>query len=61
MAASKNLPHPIAHPSEGRQWLRILSGELAFRLHEGRQENPSMWPKTMVLHVRHCTFPFILL
>ena len=52
MGASKNLQHPITHPSEGPHWLRILAGELAFRLQEAREENPGLWPKTLVLHVR---------
>ncbi|KAF8519293.1 hypothetical protein JB92DRAFT_2711024 [Gautieria morchelliformis] len=52
MGASKNLQHPITHPSEGAHWLRILAGELAFRLQEAREENPGLWPKTLVLHVR---------
>lgn len=52
MGASKNLQHPIAHPSEGPHWLRILAGELAFRLQEAREETPGLWPKTLVLHVR---------
>ncbi|KAF8575427.1 DNA/RNA polymerase [Ramaria rubella] len=52
MGASKNLQHPITHPSQGGHWLRILGGELAFRLQEAREENPGLWPKTLVLHVR---------
>lgn len=59
MAASKNLLHPISHPSEGRHWLWILSGELAFRLQEARQQNPGLWPKTLVLQIRHCMFVLI--
>ncbi|KAF8506151.1 DNA/RNA polymerase [Hysterangium stoloniferum] len=52
MGAAKNLQHPITHPSQGAHWLRILAGELAFRLQEAREEAPGLWPKTLVLHIR---------
>jgi DNA polymerase eta len=60
MGASKNLQHPIKHPSEGPHWLRILAGELAFRLLEAREDNPGLWPKRLVLHVRQCTSVLIV-
>lgn len=59
MGASKNLQRPIKHPSEGAHWLRILAGELGFRLLEAREDNPGLWPKTLVLHVRQCAFTFV--
>ncbi|KIJ23819.1 hypothetical protein M422DRAFT_94566, partial [Sphaerobolus stellatus SS14] len=67
MGASKNLQQPVTHPSEGAHWLRILAGELAYRLREARDENPTLWPKTLGLHIseawsvsksRQCPFPF---
>ncbi len=52
MMASKNLPHPITKFSEGPHWLRVLAAELALRLNEAREADPSVWPKTIVLHAR---------
>ncbi|KAH9057824.1 DNA/RNA polymerase [Lactarius vividus] len=52
MMASKNLPRPITKFSEGPQWLRVLAAELALRLNEAREADPSIWPKTIVLHAR---------
>jgi DNA polymerase eta len=53
MMASKNLPRPVTRSSEGPHWLRILAAELALRLNELRAADPSVWPKTIVLHARH--------
>ena len=67
MGASKNLQRPVTHPSEGTHWLRILAGELAFRLQEAREENPGLWPRTLVLHVNeggffsYASFPFLFI
>src|ERR1700742_3268046 len=52
MMAVKNLPQPIAKASDGSNWLRVLAAELALRLKDARQESPSLWPKTIVLHIR---------
>lgn len=52
MMASKNLPRPITKLSEGPHWLRVLAAELVLRLKEAREADPSMWPKTIVLHAR---------
>ncbi|KAF8274761.1 DNA/RNA polymerase [Lactarius quietus] len=52
MMASKNLPRPITKFSEGPHWLRVLAAELVLRLNEAREADPSMWPKTIVLHAR---------
>ena len=52
MMASKNLPRPITKLSEGPHWLRVLAAELVLRLNEAREADPSMWPKTIVLHAR---------
>lgn len=52
MMASKNLPRPITKFSEGPHWLRVLAAELVLRLNEVREADPSVWPKTIVLHAR---------
>ncbi|EIN09832.1 DNA/RNA polymerase [Punctularia strigosozonata HHB-11173 SS5] len=52
MLASKNLATPVAKPSEGHHWIRVLAAELALRLNEARESRPGLWPKTLVLHVR---------
>ncbi|KAI1797430.1 DNA/RNA polymerase [Ganoderma leucocontextum] len=52
MLASKNLPQPITKAAEGQHWLRVLAAELALRLNEARDADPSLWPKTIVLHIR---------
>jgi hypothetical protein len=52
MMASKNLPRPIKKFSEGPHWLRVLAAELVLRLNEVREADPSVWPKTIVLHAR---------
>ncbi|KIK80658.1 hypothetical protein PAXRUDRAFT_158084 [Paxillus rubicundulus Ve08.2h10] len=52
MLASKNLPKPITRPDEGHQWIRVLAAELALRLNDAREEMPTLWPKTIVLHAR---------
>ncbi|KAI0067378.1 DNA/RNA polymerase [Artomyces pyxidatus] len=53
MMASKNLPQPITTVSEGPHWLRVLAAELGLRLNDARTDSPSVWPKSIVLHVRH--------
>ncbi|OCH84811.1 DNA polymerase eta [Obba rivulosa] len=53
MLASKNLLHPVTKPSQGHHWIRVLAAELALRLNEARENIPALWPKTIVLHVRH--------
>ncbi|KAG6328300.1 hypothetical protein ID866_10789 [Astraeus odoratus] len=52
MLASKNLPKPITKPAEGQHWIRVLAAELALRLKDAREEMPTLWPKTIVLHAR---------
>ncbi|TFK91388.1 DNA/RNA polymerase [Polyporus arcularius HHB13444] len=52
MLASKNLPQPITKATEGYHWIRVLAAELALRLNEARDNNPALWPKTIVLHIR---------
>ncbi|KAG1905570.1 uncharacterized protein F5891DRAFT_1126263 [Suillus fuscotomentosus] len=68
MLASKNLPKPITQPLDGHQWIRVLAAELALRLNDARESMPTLWPKTIVLHVRkghetsrskQVTFPFV--
>ncbi|KAI0308763.1 hypothetical protein OF83DRAFT_1296428 [Amylostereum chailletii] len=69
MMAAKNLPHPITKVSDGPQWLRVLAAELALRLNDLRRESLSVWPRTIVLHVRRAgpdqrlskqmAFPFV--
>lgn len=68
MLASKNLPKPITKSSEGPQWIRVLAAELALRLNEARETMPSLWPKTIALHLRkgyeasrskQAPFPFV--
>ncbi|TFY78734.1 hypothetical protein EWM64_g5277 [Hericium alpestre] len=58
MLAAKNLGKPIAKASEGPHWLRVLAAELAHRLNEARATS-TVWPKTLVLHVRQAPFPFV--
>jgi DNA polymerase eta len=52
MLASKNLPQPITKVSQGQHWIRVLAAELALRLNNARQSEPTLWPKTIVLHAR---------
>lgn len=52
MLASKNLPKPITTFADGQHWIRVLAAELALRLKDAREEVPSLWPKTIVLHAR---------
>ncbi|KAH7927955.1 DNA/RNA polymerase [Leucogyrophana mollusca] len=68
MLASKNLPKPITKPSEGHHWIRVLAAELALRLNDAREIDPTLWPRTIVLHARkgyetsrskQATFPFV--
>ncbi|KDQ57336.1 hypothetical protein JAAARDRAFT_178997 [Jaapia argillacea MUCL 33604] len=68
MLASKNLPKPIVKTSEGHHWIRVLAAELALRLNEAREASPTLWPRTIVLHIRQgyqtsrskqAAFPFV--
>ncbi|KAI6122165.1 hypothetical protein EDD16DRAFT_1782340, partial [Pisolithus croceorrhizus] len=52
MLASKNLPKPITALNDGQHWIRVLAAELALRLKDAREEVPTLWPKTIVLHAR---------
>lgn len=52
MLASKNLPQPIVKTSQGHHWIRVLAAELALRLKEARDNDPALWPKSIVLHAR---------
>lgn len=56
MLASKNLPKPITKASDSQHWIRVLAAELALRLNDARQCNPTLWPKTIVLHIRQGTY-----
>ena len=56
MLASKNLQQPIRKPSEGQHWIRVLAAELALRLENARKDNRTLWPKSIVLHVRQGEF-----
>ncbi|KAG8970257.1 DNA-directed DNA polymerase eta rad30 [Tulasnella sp. 419] len=55
MMASKNVRPNITKHDQAVHWLRVLSSELAVRLQEGRERAPSLWPKTLVLHVRQAS------
>ncbi|KAF7424266.1 DNA-directed DNA polymerase eta rad30 [Pleurotus ostreatus] len=68
MSASKNLLKPLVKPAEGAHWIRILAADLVFRLKAARAEQPTLWPKTLVLgaykgfgngHSKQAPFPFI--
>lgn len=52
MLASKNLPEPITKASQASHWIRVLAAELALRLKDAREINPTLWPKTLVLHAK---------
>ncbi|KAI0090250.1 hypothetical protein BDY19DRAFT_1055961 [Irpex rosettiformis] len=52
MLASKHLPLPVTTTSQGYHWIRMLAAELALRLREARESIPTLWPKSIVLHVR---------
>ncbi|KAL0954665.1 hypothetical protein HGRIS_003615 [Hohenbuehelia grisea] len=52
MGASKNLPQPVTRVGEGKHWIRVLAAELALRLRDARKEDPTLWPKTIVLGAR---------
>lgn len=49
MSASKNLLKPLLKPAEGAHWIRVLAADLVFRLKAARAEQPTLWPKTLVL------------
>ncbi|KLO13063.1 eta DNA polymerase [Schizopora paradoxa] len=51
MLASKNLPNPLSSTAEGPHWIKMLTSELAIRLHEARELTPGLWPKTISLHI----------
>ncbi|KAH9925458.1 DNA/RNA polymerase [Amylocystis lapponica] len=53
MLASKNLPQPITQAAQGHHWIRVLAAELALRLNEARDADAGLWPKSLVLHIRH--------
>ncbi|CAE6502322.1 unnamed protein product [Rhizoctonia solani] len=67
MMASKNVRPAITKTEQARHWLAVLSAELAVRLTDARKVNPTVWPRTLVLHIRQgsnaprskqVTFPF---
>ncbi|KAG9039304.1 DNA-directed DNA polymerase eta rad30 [Tulasnella sp. JGI-2019a] len=67
MLASKNIRPNATKQSEVTHWLRVLASELSVRLLEARERSASLWPKTLVLHVRQsfndvksrqCAFPY---
>ncbi|CAD6926661.1 unnamed protein product [Tilletia controversa] len=49
MLASKNVRPFITTWAQGQHWLSILATELSIRLAEGRETEPNLWPKTIVL------------
>ncbi|KAL9940632.1 hypothetical protein V8E36_000120 [Tilletia maclaganii] len=49
MLASKNVRPIITTWAQGQHWLSILATELAIRLAEGRESEPNLWPRTLVL------------
>ncbi|KAE8208593.1 hypothetical protein CF327_g7062 [Tilletia walkeri] len=49
MLASKNVRPLITKWAQGQHWLSILATELSIRLAEGRETEPNLWPKTIVL------------
>ncbi|KAF4597468.1 DNA-directed DNA polymerase eta rad30 [Pleurotus pulmonarius] len=68
MSASKNLLKPLLKPAEGAHWIRVLAADLVFRLKAARAEQPTLWPKTLVLgafkgygngHSKQAPLPFI--
>ncbi|KAG8890757.1 DNA-directed DNA polymerase eta rad30 [Tulasnella sp. 332] len=67
MLASKNTRPSVTKLSDVTHWLRVLASELSVRLVEAREISTSLWPKTLVLHVRQsyndvksrqCAFPY---
>lgn len=56
MLASKNIRPNATKLSEVTHWLRVMASELSVRLLEARERSASLWPKTLVLHVRQSAF-----
>ncbi|CAE6518915.1 unnamed protein product [Rhizoctonia solani] len=52
MMASKNVRPAITTTEQARHWLAVLSAELAVRLTDARKVNTTVWPRTLVLHIR---------
>jgi DNA polymerase eta len=52
MMASKNVRPGITTTEQARHWLAVLSAELAVRLTDARKVNSTVWPRTIVLHIR---------
>ncbi|CAE6524158.1 unnamed protein product [Rhizoctonia solani] len=52
MMASKNVRPAITTAEQARHWLTVLSAELAVRLTDARKVNATVWPRTLVLHIR---------
>ncbi|CAE6446588.1 unnamed protein product [Rhizoctonia solani] len=52
MMASKNVRPAITTTEQARHWLAVLSAELAVRLTDARKVNATVWPRTLVLHIR---------
>ncbi|KAF8604519.1 DNA/RNA polymerase [Ceratobasidium sp. AG-I] len=52
MMASKNVRPAITTFEQARHWLAVLAAELAVRLTDARKINPTVWPRTLVLHTR---------
>ncbi|KAJ1307425.1 hypothetical protein OPQ81_001527 [Rhizoctonia solani] len=68
MMASKNVRPAITTAEQARHWLAVLSAELAVRLTDARKLNATVWPRTLVLHIRQgsnaprskqVAFPFV--
>jgi DNA polymerase eta len=52
MLASKNTRPNLTTKAQVIHWLRVLASELSVRLLEARDLEPTIWPKTLVLHLR---------
>ncbi|CAE7231402.1 unnamed protein product [Rhizoctonia solani] len=52
MMASKNVRPAITTAEQARHWLAVLSAELTVRLTDARKVNTTVWPRTLVLHIR---------
>ncbi|KAF8666698.1 DNA polymerase [Rhizoctonia solani] len=55
MMASKNVRPAITTAEQARHWLAVLSAELTVRLTDARKVNATVWPRTLVLHIRQGT------
>ncbi|KAF8754174.1 DNA polymerase [Rhizoctonia solani] len=56
MMASKNVRPAITTAEQARHWLAVLSAELTVRLTDARKVNATVWPRTLVLHIRQVSY-----